>query len=240
MHTSHLQYPPTHVALFVLLGVFVFALLVMLEIGLLNRAYLRLGLAPRIAMLVLIASLVGSYLNIPVAQLPGERVVANAYVDFFGLTYPVPEIVDWPGTIVAINVGGALIPTLLSIYLVATYRLLVPATIETAIVAIVVHQLATPIPGVGIAVPLFWPPVLAAIVAIVLSRRYGAPIAYVAGSIGVLIGADLTNLDKLKTLGAPVASIGGAGTFDGVFLAGVVAVLLSGIGQRRAASGAPL
>jgi len=234
MHTSHLQYPPTHVALFVLLGVFVFALLVMLEIGLLNRAYLRLGLAPRIAMLVLIASLVGSYLNIPVAQLPGERVVANAYVDFFGLTYPVPEIVDWPGTIVAINVGGALIPALLSIYLVATYRLLVPATIATAIVAIVVHQLATPIPGVGIAVPLFWPPVLAAIVAIVLSRRYGAPIAYVAGSIGVLIGADLTNLDKLKTLGAPVASIGGAGTFDGVFLAGVVAVLLSGIGQRRA------
>ena len=55
-----------------------------------------------------------------------------------------------------------------------------------------------------------------------------------------MIGADLLNLDKISGLGAPVASIGGAGTFDGVFLAGVVAVLLSGIGQRRAASGAPL
>jgi uncharacterized membrane protein len=89
-------------------------------------------------------------------------------------------------------------------------------------------------------VPIFWPPVLAAAAALILSRRYAAPLAYVAGSIGVLIGADLTNLDKLQGLGAPVASIGGAGTFDGVFLAGVVAVLLSGIGQQRAVSGTPL
>ena len=99
----------------------------------------------------------------------------------------------------------------------------------------VVHHLATPIAGVGISVPLFWPPVLAALVALALSRRYAAPLAYVGGSIGVLIGADLTNLDRLQGLGAPVASIGGAGTFDGVFLAGIAAVLLSGI----AGGGAP-
>lgn len=42
-----------------------------------------------------------------------------------------------------------------------------------------------------------------------------------------LIGADLTNLGSIAKLGVPVASIGGVGTFDGVFLAGVVAVLLS-------------
>ena len=239
MYSSHLHYLPEQLPLYLLLGGVIVALLVMLQIGLLNRAYLRLGLEPRVAMLVLIASLAGSYLNIPVARLPEARIVARAYIDMFGMSYLVPQVVDWPGTIVAVNVGGALIPTLLSLYLVIAYALYVPAAIATAIVAVVVHLLATPIPGVGISVPLFWPPILAAIVAIVLSRRYGAPIAYVAGSIGVLIGADLTNLDKLQSLGAPVASIGGAGTFDGVFFAGVAAVLLSsvvgGAPQRRAA-----
>jgi uncharacterized membrane protein len=35
------------------------------------------------------------------------------------------------------------------------------------------------------------------------------------------------NLRKLRGLGAPVASIGGAGTFDGIFLAGIIALLLA-------------
>ena len=240
MYSNHLHYLPTQILLYLLAGGLLVALVTLLEIGVLNSAYRRLGLPPRAAMLVLLASLVGSYLNIPVARLPEAHVVARAFVDGFGMSYLVPQVVDWPGTIVAVNVGGALIPTLLSIYLVVADRLYFEAAVATAIVAVVVHLLATPIPGVGISVPLFWPPVLAAIAALILSRRRAAPLAYVAGSIGVLIGADLANLDKLRSLGAPVASIGGAGTFDGVFLAGVVAVLLSGIGQRRAASGAPL
>ena len=87
---------------------------------------------------------------------------------------------------------------MLSIYLVVSGRLYFEAAVATAIVAVVVHRLATPIPGVGISVPLFWPPILAAVAALVLSRRHAAPLAYVAGSIGVLIGADLANLDKLQ------------------------------------------
>jgi uncharacterized membrane protein len=240
MYSNHLHYLPTQILLYLLAGGLLLALVTLLEIGALNSAYRRLGLPPRVAMLVLLASLVGSYLNIPVARLPEAHVVARAFVDAFGMSYLVPQIVDWPGTIVAVNVGGALIPALLSIYLVISDRLYFEAAVATAIVAIVVHVLATPIPGVGISVPILWPPILAAVAALVLSRRNAAPLAYVAGSIGVLIGADLTNLDKLQSLGAPVASIGGAGTFDGVFLAGVVAVLLSGIGRRRAPSGAPL
>ena len=51
-------------------------------------------------------------------------------------------------------------------------------------------------------------------------------LAYICGVLGVLIGADLLNLNKIKKLGAPTASIGGAGTFDGIFLTGVLAVLL--------------
>jgi uncharacterized membrane protein len=240
MYSNHLHYLPSQVLLYLLAGGLLLLLVTLLEVGILNSAYRRLGLPPRVAMLVLLASLLGSYLNIPVARLPEAHVIARAFVDAFGMPYLVPQIVDWPGTIVAVNVGGALIPALLSIYLVVSNRLYFEAAIATAIVAVVVHRLATPIQGVGISVPIFWPPALAAVAALVLSRRYAAPLAYVAGSIGVLIGADLTNLDKLQALGAPVASIGGAGTFDGVFLAGVAAVLLSGIGRRRAASGAPL
>jgi uncharacterized membrane protein len=76
---------------------------------------------------------------------------------------------------------------------------------------------SAPFRSVGNYVPV----VVTAIVAILLSREDCAPLAYIAGSLGTLIGADLTNLDKVRGLGAPVASIGGAGTFDGIFLTGM-------------------
>jgi len=78
-------------------------------------------------------------------------------------------------------------------------------------------------------VPVFVPVVATAILALVLSREYAAPLAYIGGSMGTLIGADILNLDKIGNLGAPIASIGGAGTFDGIFLTGILAVLLAGL-----------
>ncbi len=62
------------------------------------------------------------------------------------------------------------------------------------------------------------------------------PLAYISGSLGTLIGADLLNLDKLQGLGAPIASIGGAGTFDGIFLTGIVAVLVASLSRRSDAA----
>jgi uncharacterized membrane protein len=56
-----------------------------------------------------------------------------------------------------------------------------------------------------------------------------AGLAYAGGTLGTLLGADLTNLHKVRRLGAPLISIGGAGTFDGVFITGIVAVLLAGL-----------
>ena len=90
-------------------------------------------------------------------------------------------------------------------------------------------MLAEPVRGLGIALPVFVPPVSTAVVALLLSRRQAAPLAYIGGSLGTLIGADLLNLDKVQGLGAPVASIGGAGTFDGIFLTGILAVLFASI-----------
>jgi uncharacterized membrane protein len=45
--------------------------------------------------------------------------------------------------------------------------------------------------------------------------------------MGALVGADLWNLPRIGELGASVVSIGGAGTFDGVFLTGILAGLLA-------------
>jgi uncharacterized membrane protein len=99
--------------------------------------------------------------------------------------------------------------------------------LAVAVVTAVVHWTARPLKGVGIAVPMFIPPAVAAVTALVISPDAAPVVAYIAGTIGTLVGADLLNLKKLRGLGAPVASIGGAGTFDGIFLAGIIAVLLT-------------
>jgi uncharacterized membrane protein len=154
------------------------------------------------------------------------------------MRYVVPVVHQWPATVLAINVGGALIPILLSLYLAVKNRIVVKSAIAVAVVALVTHQLAQPVRGVGVALPIFIPPIIALVCALVLSWREAGPLAYIGGSMGTLIGADIMNLGKIQGLGAPVASIGGAGTFDGVFLVGIVAVLLASLiqpGPRRAA-----
>jgi uncharacterized membrane protein len=231
---SHIHYFPVGLGLATLFAAILFGLLILIQIGLLSRAYSALGLDPRVVTLVLFGSLLGSYINLPLVRLPEERVVSREVVEVFGVPFLAPVEVDWPGTVLAINVGGAVIPILLSFYLLVRYRLWVPGLAAAAIVAFVVHRLATPVPGVGISVPTFVPPLLAAAVALLLSRRFAAPLAYIGGCLGVLIGADLLNLGLLRSLGAPVASIGGAGTFDGVFLTGVIAVLLASLVAGRA------
>lgn len=84
-----------------------------------------------------------------------------------------------------------------------------------------------PIPGVGIAMPVFVAPVIAALTALLLNPENSAVTAYIAGTMGVLLGADILRFNDVRRLGAPLASIGGAGTFDGIFLTGVIAVLLA-------------
>lgn len=229
MHIVDMNYFPLALPFFLfLVGLFVIVLS-LLEIGILHYAYSRIGIGSRHALTVLMLSLLGSYINIPVAQLRGEPVLVGQNVDFYGIQYVIPVVKNWPGTVIAVNVGGALIPTLLSIYLVIKNRLYGLAMVGTAIVAFIVNMMAYPVRGLGIATPTFIPPLITAFVALLLSRRRAAPLAYVCGSMGTLIGADLLNLGNVSGLGAPVASIGGAGTFDGIFMTGILAVLLASI-----------
>jgi uncharacterized membrane protein len=228
MMNSQMHYLPMAPGLFAIL-VFIFGVLIILiQLRILRYAYMKLGVGPGMALLLLFGSLIGSYVNIPITILPGP-VRPGAIVDFYGMRYVGPMVSVFPGTVLAVNVGGAVIPTLMSTYLVLRYQLWARAAIATAVIAVVIHSMATPVHGIGIAVPVFAPVVTTAILAFILSREYAAPLAYIGGSMGTLIGADLTNLDKITGLGAPVASIGGAGTFDGIFLTGILAVLLAGI-----------
>jgi uncharacterized membrane protein len=202
-------------------------LIAFVEIGVIGYAYERIGIDRRYVFTLLMLSLVGSYLNIPVAELPAEQTMSGRVIEFFGMHYVVPMVENWPRTIVAVNVGGAVIPTLVSLYLVLRTSMVLRAAVAVVIVAAVVHSLARPLPGVGIGVPIFVSPLVAATTALLLSPRSAPVLAYVGGSLGTLIGADLLNVGAIRGLGAPIVSVGGAGTFDGIFLTRMLAVLLA-------------
>lgn len=191
-----------------LLGlVFLFAAMIgLIEFGVLSYAYEKMGVNRRDVYLLLFFSLLGCFVNIPIARLVRSH-------------GPVVEIY--------INVGGAVIPTFLALYLLIKNSLYVRAAVGVAVVTAVVHLLARAVPGVGIQINLLVPPLIAATVALALSRDHASSLAYISGTLGTLIGADLLNLFQLASLKSQVVSIGGGGSFDGIFLTGIIAVLLA-------------
>jgi len=226
------QYVPLALPFFLFLVGLFFFIVVLIQLQVLQYAYSKLGLSSGAALLLLLASLIGSYFNIPIAELPEREVRSGQVVDFFGMRYVVPLVTDWPRTVIAVNVGGAVIPSLLSLYLLLKNWIWGSAAIATLIVTIACYLLAQPVPGIGIALPFLAPPIIAAMAALLVARTNVAAVAYISGSLGTLIGADLLNLGRIQGLGAPVVSIGGAGTFDGIFLTGIMAVLLASFTGR--------
>jgi uncharacterized membrane protein len=219
---SPLAYPLL-LLLLILLSLFVFVV----EMRILAYAYRKVGVRPRYVLALLLLSLIGSQVNIPLYRVPVTRIRPTQVVRAPGWRYVVPSRIERGATVVAINVGGALLPILLSLYLFLRTRMHGRMVVGTAIVAAVVYPMAEVVPGVGIALPILVPPLVAAGVALLLAFRRAPPLAYVAGCLGTLIGADLLHLNEVARLGAPLVSIGGAGTFDGIFLTGIIAGLLA-------------
>ena len=216
---------PLHVGL---LGVVLLFLIAMLEVGIIESAYQKLGMSNRAVTLLLLPSIFGSYINIPVATISTISPPAAVYHHhIYNLSYIPALLPNRNDTIIAVNLGGAVIPVLLSAYLLMRVGGVAPAFVATVVVALLVHHFSRIIPGAGIAVPTFIPGFAAAALAILLTREHRPVVAYVAGTIGCLVGADVLNLALITHLNAPIASIGGAGTFDGVFVSGVIAVLLA-------------
>ncbi|MDA8162683.1 MAG: DUF1614 domain-containing protein [Desulfobacteraceae bacterium] len=204
-----------------------FFLFALVQIGFITVAFAKIGLTPGQAFGFLLVSLIGSHVNIPIKHLPGERMHEPDTVRFFGVTYNIPGR-RTSGSTIAINLGGAVVPVFLSAYLLIKQHLFLEPVLGILVITIISYWLAKPVPKVGIALPLFIPPLFSALIAVMLSSGTHAPVvAYISGVIGTLIGADILHLKDVRDLDAPVVSIGGAGTFDGIFLTGIIAVLLA-------------
>jgi len=202
-------------------------LIIVLQLGIFGIVLAKLGLSPDSAIILLASTLLGSLINLRLFTMDSsaEELPEN-YPIPRSLFHPIPVI---KGKItVALNVGGALIPICFSLYLISLHSVtplqFIPAI---TIVASISYIFSRPIKGLGIGIPIFIAPVTAAISALLISPEHSAPLAYICGTLGVLIGADLFRLKDIKYIGAPVAAIGGAGTFDGIFFTGIVAVLLA-------------
>ncbi len=215
-----------------LLFITLFSLFLFYFLGFFQFAFIKLGFTPWQALSFLFLSLFGSLINIPVKRIVSKQpILTFKTVKFFFVEYQVPVLVEGTReTVVAVNVGGAIIPTLVSIWLllkITDLILLIKVLATLVVVTLIVHSVAKPVQGLGIAVPSFIPPISSALLSMLIAPNQAPVVAYISGTLGALIGADILNLNKIPELGASVASIGGAGTFDGVFLSGVLAVLLT-------------
>lgn len=241
----------------VLLGLFI-----VLPVSLVATAFGKLGLTGPQGLAVFLLTLVGSRWNLPIYRttrlVRGEPAQASRLFGFsgqvgrmrFGQPFGQPAGQNGFGAqddglllseqVVAVNVGGCIVPCLLSAWFLWQMQLsgVLGAWVALCVLipALACYLLAKPMPGIGIGVPVLLPPAVAAMTAIVLAPELPgheslAPrAAYMAGALGTLLGADLAHLLNRRTLAvldAPLLSIGGAGTFDGIFLAGIIAVLLA-------------
>lgn len=202
-------------------------LIIIIQLGVFGIVLAKLGLSPNSAVLLLVSTLLGSLVNLRLFTMDSSAEdLPENYQPPRTLFTPPPFIKG--KIIVALNVGGALIPICFSLYLISLHSVtalqFIPAIF---IVAAISYFFSRPIQGLGIGIPIFVAPITAAFSALIISPEHSAPLAYICGTLGVLIGADLFRLKDIKYIGAPVAAIGGAGTFDGIFFTGIIAVLLA-------------
>ena len=236
-----LIFRPISILYFIFLLIWLLVLFPLLLVTLRELMVRGLGLPPELTMFLFLLSLFGSLINIPLWEVVSrEPTITFRKISFFGVTWYLPDLgLGARRTLVTLNVGGALVPIIISTYILvylipsrepsplATYLKLL---VVLAVVTLVVQRTSRPIRGLGIATPAFIPPMTTVLFTLIfyslgpMSNPY--LIAYTAGTLGTILGADLLNMKKFTSLGAPVVSIGGAGTFDGIYMTGLASVLL--------------
>jgi uncharacterized membrane protein len=193
----------------------------------------KLHLSPDTAFNLMLAIIFGGLINIPVRRIVQQRPVWSHPLAVFGLDRTMPRwLTQRRETIIAVNVGGCLIPVGIALYQLTFLVPLGPdtiwaVTIATAINTLVCFFVATPVPNVGIVMPGFVAPLTAVVSALLLAPEVAPPVAFVAGVIGPLVGADFLHINDFIRTPVGVASIGGAGTFDGIVLSGIFAAYLA-------------
>lgn len=203
-------------------------LVTVVQLGILRIAFDKLGLSPDSAILLLIVTLFGSLINLPLFTVKTDPMEQEKRLrDMPRLLLRRGMVI--PGkTIIAVNVGGCIVPLAFSVYLLLHSRPgLAQVVAAVAIVSVVCYSTSYSMPRIGIVMPMLVAPLVAAVVAVTFDAEQASVLAYIGGTLGVLIGADILRLKDIGKLGEPVASIGGAGSFDGIFITGIVAVLLT-------------
>lgn len=196
-------------------------------------ALAKLGLSPGISFLAAAAIFLGGVVNVPVKRIPRDELIEVAPFGLFGLEQMIPRLVRRRTyTLIAVNIGGCVVPCVIAAYEIlriasAGKGALIAVIGAIAINTAVCYRLARPVPGVGIAMPALIPAIVAAACGLMFMRELAPLIAFVAGVLGPLVGADLLHLRDVQRISTGVASIGGAGTFDGIVLSGLVATLLA-------------
>ncbi len=221
-------YLPVTLLLFVLMLLALPFLWLAIALDAVQVAVAKLGFSPSAAAVLLLLVILGSTINIPLYERVAKVAILPDFTElwlarFWGI--PLRKIEQ--KTIVALNVGGGLIPTLLALY---QFGRVSPIAIllVTAIVTIVSYYSAQVVPGIGIQMNALVAPLTAAMAAILVTDgAAAAPVAFAGGVLGTLIGADLLHLPEIERMSAGVLSIGGAGVFDGIALCGLFALLLT-------------
>ena len=224
MNNMQQRFSPFQLVLFLFVLGF---LLAFIQLGILTIAFDKLGLSLTQAYQLLLCSLFGSLINLPLVTIKAKAPIQQMPSSVWRLLR-INHLVFEGKTTIAVNVGGCLIPFGFSLYLLfSTAISFFHALLGISLVTIISYLTSRPIQGLGIGMPILIAPVSAAIAALLIDPAHSSPLAYIAGTLGVIIGADLLHLKDIRHMGTPIAAIGGAGTFDGIFITGIVAVLLA-------------
>jgi len=194
-------------------------------------AFHKLGISPIIGLFIVVGIFLGSLFNLPIKRYRFKRKLDSIQPLLFGTGFRFPrKIIDETEVVIAVNVGGCIIPVLIVFY--ELIRLVYHGVYIAPLIAIFINigacfTMSRSVKGVGVVIPAFLPGLLAAFCGLLLYPENSPAVAFCAGVLGPVIGADLLKLREFISAGSGLISIGGAGSFDGIVISGIVALLLS-------------
>ncbi len=195
-----------------------------------------IGIQPLLALTLTLGSLLTSYVNIMIAEV-------TYYMPFAPFTdlikfFPIPIIIQRIDKLfLEVNVGGAIIPIVISIYLITEYLMknvvvIVAFMASLAISSLIIWQSSRIIPNIGITLPTSLPVLLTLIFTLIATTLLHAnPLAfsYSLGSLSTLLGADILNMRRVIRTMRGYVSIGGAGVFDGIYITSLMSLILASL-----------
>ena len=227
---------PLSVFVIIILIALVIILIPLLILGIIGAAFTRLGFSWIAALAVVLLMLLGSFVTIPVYRIRRDIIrVPRDESSVFDVCVPCAPGQVWDTTI-SLNLGGAVIPLCVSLYMVYQAILITGTSLFFTVcagitmVAIITFVSTRLVPCAGIQVPLLIPGLTALLAGLLLAGGTGltaAVTAFVGGVTGVLLGGNIANLYRIKDLEVPEISIGGAGTFGSVFICCMLPALIA-------------